>query len=224
MHIRAWSLLCKDSMGQHLCKVVGNCRVGVPSRSPSYWHVRCLRHLKGPTSLRVARGKHIPLQKTFTPFCLGLSKWFLLKTVFLSWPARNCWPVEFISAWNETRPTPHPHPHSHPSLSFLLPESITWLCLAEGRQERHTWNCSEHLSRLNSILDTNVKERLLWLLLLVYWGAMWFSTERPAELAGQGRFDDDTAPGAGERWPSWGCLERCCQASPCSPGPGQKAS
>lgn len=117
MHIRAWSLLCKDSMGQHLCKVVGNCRVGVPGRSPSYWHVRCLRHLKGPTSLRVARGKHIPLQKTFTPFCLGLSKWFLLKTVFLSWPARNCWPVEFISAWNETRPTPTP---THHFLSFCL--------------------------------------------------------------------------------------------------------
>ena len=97
-----WASACVHA----LCKVVGNCRVGVPGRSPSYWHVRCLRHLKGPTSLRVARGKHLPLQKTFTPFCLGLPKWFLLKTAFLRWPARTA--DQWSLFLHETKHAPPP--------------------------------------------------------------------------------------------------------------------
>lgn len=97
--------------------------------------------------------------------------------MFLSWLARNCWAVEFISACNKTPISP---------LCLGL-----WLvcALQKGGRKATLWNCSEHLSRLNSILDTNVKERLPWLLLLVYWGAMWCSIERHA--------DNDTEQGAG---------------------------
>lgn len=82
------------------------------------------------------------------PFCLCPPKVTPMKAgMCLSWPARNCWMVEFISAWNKT-----------PIFPPFLPGS--WLYLAEERQGKGTvWNCSKDLSRLNLILDTNVQEK-----------------------------------------------------------------
>lgn len=136
----------------------------------------------------------------FKPLCFCPPKVTLIKGgMFLNWLSRSCWTMEFTSAWKKM----------HISSTRLC--QGLWLGCAQqkGGRKGTLWNCSEHLSRLNSILDTNVKDRLPWLLLLAYWGAMWRSIER--------RADNDTTEGAGsqrqrtereEGWPSRGRLGR----------------